>query len=56
MNILKPVFYDTFSCVGSDCLFTCCGGWCIDVDEKTLKKYRKMGGRDCPIRKTWSFL
>ena len=44
MNILKPVFYDTFSCVGSDCLFTCCGGWCIDVDEKTLKKYRKMGG------------
>lgn len=44
MNILKPVFYDTFSCVGSDCLFTCCGGWCITVDEKTLKKYRKMGG------------
>lgn len=44
MNILKPVFYDTFSCVGSDCLLTCCGGWCIDIDETTLKKYRKMGG------------
>ena len=44
MNILKPVFYDEFSCVGSDCLLTCCGGWCITVDEKTLKKYRKMGG------------
>lgn len=44
MNILKPVFYDAFSCVGSECLLTCCGGWCIDVDEKTLKKYRKMGG------------
>lgn len=44
MNILKPVFYDEFSCVGSDCLLTCCGGWCIMVDEKTLKKYRKMGG------------
>ena len=44
MNILKPVFYDAFSCVGSDCLLTCCGGWCITVDEKTLKRYRKMGG------------
>lgn len=44
MNILKPVFYDAFSCVGSECLFTCCGGWCISVDEKTLKNYRKMGG------------
>lgn len=44
MNILKPVFYDVFSCVGSDCLFTCCGGWCITIDETTLKKYRKMGG------------
>ena len=44
MNILKPVFYDAFSCVGSDCLFTCCGGWCISVDDKTLKNYRKMGG------------
>lgn len=44
MNILKPVFYDAFSCVGSECLLSCCGGWCIDIDEKTLKEYRKMGG------------
>lgn len=45
MNILKPVFYDEFSCVGSECPYTCCGGWCIIIDEKTLKSYRKMGGQ-----------
>lgn len=45
MNILKPVFYDEFFCVGSECPYTCCGGWCIIIDEKTLKSYRKMGGQ-----------
>lgn len=45
MHILKPVFYDAFSCVGSACPFTCCGGWCITIDEKTRKSYRKMGGQ-----------
>lgn len=45
MNVLKPVFYDEFSCVGSECPYTCCGGWCIIIDEKTLKSYRKMGGQ-----------
>lgn len=45
MNILKPVFYEAFSCVGSECPYTCCGGWCIIIDEKTLKSYRKMGGQ-----------
>lgn len=45
MNILKPEFYDRFSCVGSACPLTCCGGWCITIDEKTRKKYRKMGGK-----------
>lgn len=45
MNILKPIFYDEFECIGGECPLTCCGGWRIDIDEKTYKSYRKMGSR-----------
>lgn len=44
MNLLKATFYDEFSCMGAECPLTCCGGWSIVIDEKTLKDYRMMGG------------
>lgn len=45
MNHLKPAFYDDFSCIGDKCPLTCCGGWQITIDDKTLKEYRLMGGK-----------
>ena len=44
MNLLKTAFYDEFACIGAECPLTCCGGWMIAMEEKTLKDYRMMGG------------
>ena len=44
MNLLKTTFYDEFACIGAECPLTCCGGWMIAMEEKTLKDYRMMGG------------
>ena len=44
MNLLKTTFYDEFACIGAECPLTCCGGWKIEMEEKTLKDYRMMGG------------
>lgn len=44
MNLLKTMFYDEFACIGAECPLTCCGGWMIAMEEKTLKDYRMMGG------------
>lgn len=45
MNLLKPIFYDEFSCIGAECPLTCCAGWRITIDDDTFKNYRKMGGK-----------
>lgn len=39
-----PDYYDDFECVGSACKDNCCIGWEIDIDEKTLQKYKKTEG------------
>lgn len=39
-----PHYYNKFQCTDSDCEDTCCAGWQIMIDEKTLKKYRKTKG------------
>lgn len=31
MYILKPSFYDKFTCIGDKCKMTCCGGWGINI-------------------------
>jgi lysine-N-methylase len=38
MNLLKTTFYDEFACIGAECPLTCCGGWKIEMEEKTLKE------------------
>ena len=38
MNLLKTTFYDEFACIGAECPLTCCGGWMIAMEEKTLKE------------------
>ena len=44
MQITKPVFYNEFSCIADACPDTCCAGWQIMIDDKSLKKYRQIQG------------
>ena len=39
-----PDYYKEFQCVADKCEDTCCAGWQIVIDKKTLKKYRKIKG------------
>ncbi len=40
----KPVYYDTFRCLGGRCPDTCCSGWRIEIDEDSLNRYARTGG------------
>lgn len=44
MQITRPAFYKEFSCIAGACPDTCCAGWQIMIDEKSLQKYRKFNG------------
>ena len=36
-----PDYYDEFSCVASECEDTCCAGWQIQIDDKSMEKYKE---------------
>ena len=44
MEYLYPDYYGDFHCIASACEATCCAGWQIAVDEKSLEKYKKVKG------------
>lgn len=48
MQYIIPDYYKEFRCTASECEDTCCAGWQIVIDEKSLKKYGKIKG---PFRK-----
>ncbi len=35
-------YYDKFKCKNKDCKHTCCANWEIDIDKKTLLKYKAL--------------
>lgn len=39
-----PDYYKEFQCIADKCEDTCCAGWQIVIDKKSLKKYRKVRG------------
>lgn len=39
-----PDYYRQFECTADQCEDTCCAGWQIVVDQKSLKKYKKVKG------------
>ncbi len=41
-DTLIPTYLKKFTCSGSACEDTCCSGWRIDIDEGTLRKYKKI--------------
>ena len=44
MRYVAPDDYSSFRCLADRCPDTCCRGWQISIDLKSLKKYRKMPG------------
>lgn len=44
MEYTIPHYFEQFKCVAAECEDTCCAGWAIMIDEKSMDKYRKMEG------------
>ncbi len=44
MRYTIPHYYSRFRCIAGKCPDTCCAGWQIMIDDKTLEKYAKAKG------------
>ncbi|NFN86305.1 hypothetical protein FDF31_02525 [Clostridium sporogenes] len=44
MEVLKPFYYDNFTCIGNKCKDSCCIGWRVFIDKKSYNKYKKVAG------------
>lgn len=44
MLYIIPDYYKEFVCIADQCEDTCCTGWQIVIDKKSLKKYRRVKG------------
>ena len=44
MRYTVPDYYKKFQCLAGACPATCCAGWQIVIDQKSLAKYRKAKG------------
>lgn len=44
MLYMIPDYYKEFSCAADQCEDTCCAGWQIVIDDKSLKRYRQVRG------------
>lgn len=42
-DILKPSWYDRFSCKGTKCNYSCCKDWDINITKDELRKWKKSG-------------
>lgn len=41
-----PTYYKEFQCVADKCPDTCCAGWGIVIDDKTMKQYQELPEKD----------
>ncbi len=46
MKITSLNCFNGFKCIVGKCNHNCCIGWDIDIDKKSLKKYKKIKGED----------
>lgn len=44
MEYTYPDYYKKFQCIAGACENTCCAGWGIVIDDKSLEKYKKYPG------------
>lgn len=52
MEYIAPDYYKEFHCTADECEDTCCAGWQIAVDKKSMENYKKVKGSY--RRKLWS--
>lgn len=46
MKIIKPSYYKNFKCIAGACPDSCCQGWEVDADSKSLEYYKTL---DCKL-------
>lgn len=44
MNVWKPAYFDTFSCIAGACPDSCCKEWAVQVDAASAARYRALPG------------
>ncbi|MCC8016376.1 MAG: flagellin lysine-N-methylase [Clostridiales bacterium] len=44
MKLITPDFYKDFKCIAGNCPDSCCAGWEVDADEKSLDYYKTLSG------------
>lgn len=49
MRYRVPDYYKQFNCLAGECPNTCCAGWQIEIDEKSLIKYIKFKNKQHPF-------
>ena len=42
MKIYAPKYYSEFACVADKCTHSCCVGWDIYIDDRTMERYRSL--------------
>lgn len=42
VKTMQPEYVNEFSCIADQCEDTCCGGWGVQIDKKTFKKYKQL--------------
>lgn len=45
MQYIIPDYYKEFTCIADKCEDTCCAGWQIVIDKKSLNKYKHVKGK-----------
>lgn len=45
MKLIAPDYFEKFKCLADKCVHTCCKGWEIDIDEKTMSFYETVEGK-----------
>ena len=48
MKLYAPAYYKHFKCIADACEHSCCVGWEIDIDERTLEKYKELKNSYAP--------
>ena len=64
MELLKPDYYDEFTCIADKCTISCCREWKINIDDETYRNWKTIqppsevpGHRSClqayTMKKYW---
>ncbi len=46
MSLFAPAYYPAFRCIAGDCRHSCCIGWEIRIDARTLARYKSLPPRE----------